>query len=426
MNKIVIYFLNNTNDMHRKISVNTNNNNINVLLNVLNISNFNLVNELTKIKSIIKIYNNIKCIDIYFDKSFNIINTNKILTKVNDILYVYYKNTKKIKLYNVKPESIALMDELNIYKDIVMDPNKNPDTYLNYIKSRIPNDYQLNISDVKSSDDFPLTKAVGLGSQYNGYFVHISPKLENENNKNIYLVGKAITYDSGGMNIKSQHMEDMKVDMTGSAIIISVLNLLNICKYDSKLNIHLIIPIVENMIGNTAIRPGFVIKTMNNKTVEIVNTDAEGRLCLADGLEYIQKNLLINKDPSKCLIIDIATLTGNTVSITNGISSIVMSNDKGFNYISQLSKYGENTGEYIDFLKIREEYIDFINSTVADIKNWAPEIKAGCILAGVFLNYFVNKCIPWIHIDLGKGTFSNQLAQSHGINLLFEFIKNIE
>ena len=362
---------------------------------------------------------------MYYEKNDYIYNTNQIITKVNNILYTY-TNAKNINLHNISPESNILMNELNIYKNIVMDPNKNPDTYLNYIKSRIPNNYNIDIFDVKKSNDFPLTQAVGLGSKYTGYFVHISPKAENNNNKNIYLVGKAITFDSGGMNIKNAHMEDMKVDMTGSAIIISVLNLLNKNKYDSKYNLHLILPIVENMISNNAVRPGYVITSMNNVKVEIDNTDAEGRLCLADGLEYIQTKLLLNKDPYKCLIIDIATLTGNTESITNGISSIVMFNNKGSVYINKLSKIGEYIGEYIDILKIRKEYINLLDSKVADIKNCSKDCKSGCILAGVFLNYFVNKKIPWIHIDLSKSAFLDQMAQSHGVNLLFEFLKNIE
>ena len=424
MNKIIIKFVN-VQNLNNKTSIITSNDNVTIILNVLKISNYDLNKELTNINNIIKIYSDINQINIYFDKNDYIYKTNQIITKVNDILYTY-TNAKNINLHNISPESNILMNELNIYKNIVMDPNKNPDTYLNYIKSRIPNNYYIDIFDVKKSNDFPLTQAVGLGSKYTGYFVHISPKAENNNNKNIYLVGKAITFDSGGMNIKNAHMENMKVDMTGSAIIISVLNLLNKNKYDSKYNLHLILPIVENMISNNAVRPGYVITSMNNVKVEIDNTDAEGRLCLADGLEYIQTKLLLNKDPSKCLIIDIATLTGNTESITNGISSIVMFNNKGSVYINKLSKIGEYIGEYIDILKIRKEYINLLDSKVADIKNCSKDCKSGCILAGVFLNYFVNKKIPWIHIDLSKSAFLDQMAQSHGVNLLFEFLKNIE
>jgi leucyl aminopeptidase len=424
MNNIIIKFVN-VQNLNNKTSIITSNDNVTITLNVLKISNYDLNKELTNINNIIKIYSDINQINIYFDKNDYIYKTNQIITKVNDILYTY-TNAKNINLHNVSPESNILMNELNIYKNIVMDPNKNPDTYLNYIKSRIPNNYNIDIFDVKKSNDFPLTQAVGLGSKYTGYFVHISPKVEKQNKKNIYLVGKAITFDSGGMNIKNAHMENMKVDMTGSAIIISVLNLLNKNKYDSKYNLHLILPIVENMISNNAVRPGYVITSMNNVKVEIDNTDAEGRLCLADGLEYIQTKLLLNKDPSKCLIIDIATLTGNTESITNGISSIVMFNNKGSVYINKLSKIGEYIGEYIDILKIRKEYINLLDSKVADIKNCSKDCKSGCILAGVFLNYFVNKKIPWIHIDLSKSAFLDQMAQSHGVNLLFEFLKNIE
>jgi len=179
------------------------------------------------------------------------------------------------------------------------------------------------------------------------------------------------------------------------------------------------------MVGNTATRPGQVVKTTGGKTVEITDTDAEGRLCLADGFEFIQLNLTPGKDLSKCLILDIATLTGNTTSISNGISSLILSNNTGSEYSDKLMAFGEETGEYLDYLKIRPEYMEFLTSKVADIRNLPKNAKAGCIIAGCFLNYFINPAIPWIHIDLGKGTYVNEVAQSHGINLLFEFIKNI-
>ncbi len=170
---------------------------------------------------------------------------------------------------------------------------------------------------------------------------------------------------------------------------------------------------------------GVEVDTTGGKTVEITDTDAEGRLCLADGFEFIQLNLTPGKDLSKCLILDIATLTGNTTSISNGISSLILSNNTGSEYSDKLMAFGEETGEYLDYLKIRPEYMEFLTSKVADIRNLPKNAKAGCIIAGCFLNYFINPAIPWIHIDLGKGTYVNEVAQSHGINLLFEFIKNI-
>jgi len=425
MKKIDINFVLNTQSVDKTISIETKEDSITVKLNVFNLENYELVNELKKIENVIKIYNSFKRINLIFHKSIEIIQVNKILAKMHDLLYQYYNITREIKLYLVSEESANLMQELDLYKNIVMDPNKNPNTYLEYIKSRVPNTHDIVVFDVNTSGKFPLTKAVGSGSQYPSYFVHIKPKNENPSKKYIYMVGKAITFDSGGMNIKGESMLDMKIDMTGSAIVTSVLNLFVKSENASNLNLHLVIPITENMVGNTATRPGQVVKTTGGKTVEITDTDAEGRLCLADGFEFIQLNLTPGKDLSKCLILDIATLTGNTTSISNGISSLILSNNTGSEYSDKLMAFGEETGEYLDYLKIRPEYMEFLTSKVADIRNLPKNAKAGCIIAGCFLNYFINPAIPWIHIDLGKGTYVNEVAQSHGINLLFEFIKNI-
>jgi leucyl aminopeptidase len=423
MKKIDIVFLYNSLSNNNTINIIINTNSVIIKLNVFGIDNYIFCKELNKLNNIIKLYDSIKRINVIFDKNINVCLANKILSKLHDILYQYYKITRGIKLYQAKYESMNLMTELYLYKNIIMAPNKNPNTYLEYVKSRIPSTHEIICYDVKNSNNFPLTKAVGMGSQYDGNFVHIKPKQE-KTGKNIYLVGKAITFDSGGMNIKDSSMIDMKIDMTGSAIILSVLNLISNEKLIHNNNIHLILPIVENMIGNTATRPGYVVETICGKMVEITDTDAEGRLCLADGFGFIQKNLIENKNHSQCLILDIATLTGNTTSITNGITSIITSNDKGLVYTNKLISIGDKMGEYLDYIKIRPEYLDFLESKVADIRNLPRSAKAGCIIAASFLNYFINKSIPWVHIDLGKGTYVDEMAQSHGVNLLYEFLKN--
>jgi len=150
------------------------------------------------------------------------------------------------------------MNELKLYKDIVMDSNKNPETYLDYIKSRV----HINIEDhnLKEFDKFPLTKAVGIGSSYNTYFVHIKPKTEKQDKKTIFSLGKSITYDTGGLNIKTIHM-------AWSAIITSVLNTLVSFQNDLH-NIHLLIQIAENIVSNSSTRSGQVVKTYNSKMVE--------------------------------------------------------------------------------------------------------------------------------------------------------------
>jgi leucyl aminopeptidase len=393
-----------------------------IKINIFNLSNYNLNKHLIKIGDLIKVYDLITRINIIFDSKLNLIVINKILSRLSDILYKYYKNTKQIKLYQVTNESVLFMDELTRYKDIVMNPNKNPDIYLEYIKTNVPDKYNINIKKLEEDGIFPLTYAVGKGANYSSYFVHIQPKTIVNENKDLFLIGKAVTFDAGGLNLKTSSIEKMKVDMTGSAIILSVLKLLSSNNYDNQLNIHLLIPIVENMISSKAIKPGAVIKTMNNKTVEITNTDAEGRLCIVDCIEWINMKLL--RSPNS-LILDIATLTGNTVQITSGISSILMSNNSGLKYAKQIMKISENIGEYLDYLKLREEYMDMLLTPVADIKNVNLDIKAGCIIGGTFISHFVNET-PWLHIDLGIATFMNSIALSHGINLLYEFIKELK
>ena len=430
MNRFDIFFIYDTKNQRKYPLIESGNNSSKIAINVFNLSMYNLKKELNKINSLISINetnsNKIKRINIVFDKKIDANNSKSLLGKLNDVLYSYYPISKEIKMYNVNEYSSNYMTEIIKYKDIVMDPNKTPATYLEYIKINTPKDYNIKIFNLNETDDFPLTKAVGLGSIYPSYFVHISPKNINLNNKNIFLIGKAITFDTGGLNIKTKNMEEMKIDMIGSGILVSVLKLLNLDKQDSKFNIHLLIPIAENMIGNKGIKPGSVIKSSGGKLVEITNTDGEGRLCIVDAIDFVQQKLTNKLDLSKCIMIDVATLTGNTDHITSGFSSLSMCNNKGLLYLDELIKIGENIGEYVDFLKIREEYLDSLKSPVADIVNINSDYNAGCVIAGTFLNYFVDNKIAWIHLDLGVSVFINKKPISYGINLLYEFILQLK
>lgn len=419
--KIYIYIINNTKPLDLNPYIKTYKDHIKLILNIFELSNYDLDKNILKLNNIIKIYNQINLINIAFDFKIKSPQTNVIITKLNNILYKFHPRPKEIILKNVNNESIMLMEELTKYKNIVMDPNKNPDTYLEFVKLNTPPDYNFSFKTLSNNNIFPLTYGVGLGSNFNSYFALISPQNPNKDNLDIFLIGKAVTYDAGGLNIKLQMMEEMKIDMTGSAIILSALRLLNANKFDSKLNIYLLIPIVENMISSKCLKPGTVIETMGEKKVEIVNTDAEGRLCIVDCIDWINQKLVTNKN--KSLIIDIATLTGNTVYITSGISSIIMSNNLGIKLADKLISIGENLGEYLDYLKMRKEYEDMLQTPVADIKNINMDITAGCVIGGTFIHYFTDKDIPWIHIDLGVATFVNSIPMSYGVNLLYEFLK---
>ena len=426
MNKIYLYIDNRqlSNDIFNVLIIN---NNLKIYINIYELSNYNIYQELLKINNFINIYNKtIKIIYLKFNNNININIINKIITKINDIIYVYYPVKYKIKLHKINIQSKYLMKELISYKDLIMNPNKNPDLYLKYIINNIPNNYNKIIFKLNNNDKlFPLTYNVGKGSIYNSYFVHILPKIEDINKKNIYLIGKSITYDTGGLNLKSQCMEKMKIDLIGSAILISTLKLLNKNNIDKNYNINILCPIAENMISNNSIKPGTSIKTMNNKIIEINNIDAEGRLCIVDAIDYINLNLIKDKDPNNCIIIDIATLTGNTQYITSYISGLITCNDKAIKYKDDIIQIGEQIGEYLDYIKIREEYLDDYKSNIADIKNLNNDLRTGFISAGAFINYFCDKNIPWMHIDVASCTFIKEKITSYGINLLYEFIKNI-
>jgi leucyl aminopeptidase len=425
MNKIEIIFK--THNNKERIQILNKNEGLKIILNINKLDNYELIKLIYKIEKILSVFREIIKINIVFENDLNI---KLILSKLNNILYKYYPITKKIKIDmhksidSRKKNYINFMNELFLYKDISMNPNKNPDLYLKYVISRIPKSHKYRLFNINKTNIFPLTKAVGLGSNYKSYFIHIYPKKINKNNKNIFCIGKAVTYDSGGMNLKSRGMEDMKIDMIGSAILISVLNLIY---FDKEIlsNIHLLIPIVENMIGPNATKPGSTVKSLNGKIVEIINTDAEGRLCIVDAINYCQQIDSLKYNNNNNLILDIATLTGNTEYITGSISSICTSNENGYNYALKLIDIGKNNSEYVDYLKIRKEYLEFLESEVGDIKNVNKNEKFGCMLGAIFINYFVNEKIPWIHLDIASCVFKNNKVLSYGINLLYEFIQKL-
>jgi len=431
INYIIIKIIN-TNKQN-KFKLLSDNNYLTIIINIYNLNNYKLFSLIQKISNIISICDNIKTIYIIFDKTIQTeITHNKILTKLNDVLYKYEIDFfNYIKIINTEDISIQLMHELFLYKDITLKPNKSPKLYVNYILSRIPETYQYKLFNINKITDthltFPLIKAVGAGSINDSYFIHIFPqnKLLESNTQNkftIYLIGKSVTFDSGGYNIKSEmsNIHEMKIDMIGSGILISVLNLIKLTNID----IHILLPVVENIIGSRATIPGNIVNSMSGKTVEIINTDAEGRLCIVDALDYIQ--LELTPDYNNCLILDIATLTGNVENITTYVSSIGINNTRGNKYLKHLIKIGENIGEYIDTIKLRKEYLDLLTDThVADIKNVNTSFSCDCIIAGAFMNYFINHKIPWVHLDIASVSFKNDEVLSYGVHLIYQFIKTL-
>lgn len=235
----------------------------------------------------------------------------------------------------------------------------------------------------------------------------------------IAFVGKGVTFDTGGISIKpSAGMEDMKWDMGGSAVVIGLMKALAGRK--AKVNAVGVVGLVENMPSGSAQRPGDIVTSMSGQTIEVLNTDAEGRLVLADALWYTQDRF------KPKFIVDLATLTGAIIVSLAGEYAGLFSNDDKL--AENLSKAGEATNEKVWRFPLGDAYDKMINSDAADMKNIGDGRGAGSITAAQFLQRFVNKT-PWAHLDIAGVTWSNKPGPvapkggtGFGVRLLDKFV----
>ena len=217
--------------------------------------------------------------------------------------------------------------------------------------------------------------------------------------KHIVLVGKGITFDTGGLCLKpTQYMLDMKSDMAGSATVLSVMKVLAKIagKVGSNIKVTGIMALTENGFGASSYKPGDVLKAMNGKTIQVVDTDAEGRLALADALSYASS---LKPD----IIIDLATLTGSIVATLGEVAAGAMGDEDLF---TEVNKAFEREGEKIWRMPLYDYYKDSLKSEIADIKHCNTRPDALC--AGIFLKEFVDENIDWLHLDIaGLGFIQN-------------------
>lgn len=260
--------------------------------------------------------------------------------------------------------------------------------------------------------------SVARGSDHEPFMVHLIYKPVGAKKK-IALVGKGLTYDSGGISLKlSDSMMTMKCDMSGAAAVIGAFSVLT--KLAPKIEIHGIFAACENMPSGKALVPGDVVKTLSKKTVEILNTDAEGRVTLADTLFYASK-----LQPT--MIIDLATLTGACVSALGEEVAGVMTNkpELAQKTLSAAKEAGEKMWE----LPLEENYKSLIKSEVADLKNLGGKY-GGALTAGLFLQEFVGET-PWVHIDIAGPAFAEREFAPYakrggtgfGVRTILEFIR---
>lgn len=263
--------------------------------------------------------------------------------------------------------------------------------------------------------------AVSAGAQNNPYLAIIKYQYEQPREK-IALVGKGVTFDSGGISLKpSKRMEDMKYDMCGAAAVLASMKVIS----EAQLPVSVLaaIPLVENLPSGTAIRPGDIVKSYNGKTIEIINTDAEGRLILADAIAYVVENYEPN------ILMDLATLTGAVVVALGHTDAGLLSNDKILT--DELQESGNITGEKVWPLPLWEEYADMIKSDIADLRNISKESGAGAITAAMFLRQFTGST-RWAHLDIAgtawgmaERPYRPKGATGFGVRLLYHWLKNI-
>ena len=242
---------------------------------------------------------------------------------------------------------------------------------------------------------------------------------ESQNPK--ILVGKGLTFDAGGISIKpSSKMDEMKYDMCGSAVVLGVFKALAALK--PKLNVVGIVPSTENLVGAKAYKPGDILTAYNGKTIEVLNTDAEGRLILADGLSYASKHY----EPE--FILDFATLTGAVLVALGHVAAGVLGTDEDLMRLVKESSV--NAEEKVWELPLWPEFRKQVKSNIADVKNTGAPRQAGTIAGAAFLKEFVGEGIPWIHFDIagtawgGKPTSIDPKgsATGWGVRLVLDLI----
>ena len=268
--------------------------------------------------------------------------------------------------------------------------------------------------------------AVGKGSKNEPKLIVLEHNRGKSNEKPIVLVGKAVTFDTGGISLKpGAAMDEMKFDKCGGCTVLGIMKAVSELKL--PINVVGIIPSVENMLGGEAYRPGDIIKLFSGKTAEILNTDAEGRLILADALSYGEKHY------SPKAIIDFATLTGACiVALGNNVAAIVSNDVKLATKIKDASK---KTTESVWELPLTQDFMDMIKSEVADMKNVGIGRAAGTITAAAFLKNAIEKT-PWVHVDIAgvawtqtatkEKSYNPKGATGFGVRLILDYLQNLK
>ncbi len=354
---------------------------------------------------------------------FGIYKTNKknIDFKIN--INVVGNKSKKTNLLRYKLN--ALLEGVFLTRDLVSEPGNvlHPDEYAKRITKLRKFGLKVTVYDKKRLKKlgFNALLGVGQGSIRGSYLVTIEWNGNKNRSKPLAFVGKGVCFDTGGISLKpAKFMEDMTYDMAGSATVVGLMKTLALRK--SKINAVGVVGLVENMPGGNAQRPGDIVKSYSGQTIEVLNTDAEGRLVLADALTYTEKRF----KPS--LIVDLATLTGAIIVALGSEYAGLWSNNE--NLSKQLCDAGEKVEEKLWRMPLHENYNKLMNSKTADMQNINYVGGAGSTTAAQFLQRFIINKTPWAHLDIAGMAFSKYAgalnsggATGYGVRLLNKFIE---
>ena len=359
--------------------------------------------------------------------------------KLKSYEFNIYKSKKNKKLININvignKNKISQQDRLRFKaleegtffaRDLVSEPGNilHPDEYAKRINSLKKFGLKINIYDEKKLKKLGMNAllGVGQGSIRGSYLVTMEWKGAKNNSNPLAFIGKGVCFDTGGISLKpAKFMEDMTYDMAGSATVVGLMK--NLAMRKAKINAVGVVGLVENMPGGNAQRPGDIVKSYSGKTIEILNTDAEGRLVLADAITFTEKKF------KPKFMIDLATLTGAIiVSLGSEYAGLFSNDDKLSN---QLLEAGKKVDEKLWRMPLHKNFDKLIDSKNADMQNINYVGGAGSTTAAQFLQRFVLNKTPWAHLDIAGMAFSKYGgalnsggATGYGVRLLNKLIED--
>ena len=359
--------------------------------------------------------------------------------KLKSYQFDKYKSKKKTRLIKIKvfgrknrvsidkQRKFRALEEGTFYtRDLVSEPGNilHPDEYAKRLKILSKFGLKINIYDNKKLKKLGMNALIGVGqgSVRGSYLVTIEWNGSKSSSKPLAFVGKGVCFDTGGYSLKpAKFMEDMTYDMAGSAAVVGLMK--NLALRKAKINAVGVVGLVENMVSGNAQRPGDIVKSYSGKTIEILNTDAEGRLVLADALTFTEKKF------KPKFIIDLATLTGAIIVSLGSEYAGLFSNDDKLS--KQLIDAGEKVEEKLWRMPLHKNFDKLINSKNADMQNINYVGGAGSTTAAQFLQRFILNKTPWAHLDIAGMAFSKYGgalnsggATGYGVRLLNQLIED--